>query len=192
MSANDHTTEYNHDYRASSSRAVKLINAYGINKAKQQRQPHNSNMLSLPPKKTITATTRPRDIPEPKSHAQAKISPYRDYFRAAEERETESLIAKTTWTIERPTHTVTVIKGAFVYKVKELENGFVEKIKARYVAKGYSQIPGLHYRDSFAPVASATAIRAILLTALEHNWPVHHVDISTAFLNAEIEEGVEI
>ena len=99
---------------------------------------------------------------------------------------------KGTWTVKRPTHTVKVIRGAFVYKIKELEDGTIEKFKARYCAKGYSQIPGVHYRERFAPVASATAIRAILLSALEYNWSIHHVDISTAFLNAKIEDGIEI
>jgi hypothetical protein len=187
------TNRKNNDYRLTNSRAIKSAIAFGLNKAKDRRWRRQiDNKHTLPPKKTLTSTTMARDINTPNNHRQAATSPYRDYFHAAEDKETNSLIAKGTWTIEQPKHRVTVIKGAFIYRVKELETGLVEQFKARYVAKGYSQIPGIHYKESFAPVASATAIRAILLTALEYNWPLHHVDISTAFLNAKIEEGVEI
>ena len=152
----------------------------------------STTMMPLPPKRTIDATTKALDIPEPKNSTEASRSPYRDYFRAAELKETRSLIDKGTWTIETPGYDVTTIKSAFVYKIKELHGGLVDKVKARFCAKGYSQIPGIHYKTKFAPVASATAIRIIMYLACQNQWPLHHLDVSTAFLNADIEPDVEL
>ena len=159
-------SSYNHEYRLSKSRAVKCAKIFGITPGRHKRPAPNS---PLPPTKSISSTTKAKSLSTPSTHRQARTSPYRDYWEAAESKEVDSLIAKGTWTVERPTHTVKVIRGAFVYKIKELEDGTIEKFKARYCAKGYSQIPGVHYRERFAPVASATAIRAILLSALEYN-----------------------
>ena len=148
--------------------------------------------MNLPPKRTITATTFARDVGDPQSRREAITGPYRDYFIAAEAKEVASLLAKQVWTIEKPNKPVTAIKGGFVYKTKELPGGYVEKVKARYCAKGYSQVEGLHYKSSFAPVASATAVRTIMYIACEYGWPLHHLDVSTAFLNADIEPDIEL
>jgi hypothetical protein len=106
----------------------------------------------------------------------------RDYFHAAEDKETRSLLAKGVWTIETPTHPVKTIKGAFVFQTKELPGGYVEKVKARYVGKGYCQTKGLHYHSSFAPVAFAVAVRIIFMIACNNGWPLHHLNVSVAFL----------
>ena len=180
------THEARHEFSLSGTKATKFAMAARTQAANTR---HYDN---LPPKRTITPTTLARDIPDPKNKHEAASSPFRDYFHAAEDKETQSLIAKGVWTIETPAHPVKTIKGAFVYKVKELPGGYVEKVKARYVGKGYSQTKGLHYHSSFAPVASAVAVRFIFMLACNNSWPLHHLDVSVAFLNAPIEEGVEL
>lgn len=78
----------------------------------------------------------------------------------------------------------------WVFKLKRKADGSVDRYKARLVAKGYSQCPGLEFSQVFAPTAKWAALRAILaITALE-DLELHSLDISTAFLNGEMDHGV--
>ena len=56
------------------------------------------------------------------------------------------------------------INGGFEmdYKVKQAADGSVEKYKERFVARGFSQIEGIDYEETFAPVARYSSIWTIL------------------------------
>ena len=62
--------------------------------------------------------------------------------------------------------------------------------KARLVAKGFSQVDDLDYEETFSPVARYTSIRTILAIANQLNLEVHQMDVSTAFLNGELQEEI--
>ena len=68
----------------------------------------------------------------------------------------------------------------------------MEKYKARFVAKGFSQKEGIDYEEAFAPVAIYSFIRTIISLAAEMGWRVHQMDVKTAFFNEVIEEEVFI
>ena len=73
----------------------------------------------------------------------------------------------------------------WVHKVKR--NGVS---RARLVALGYSQVPGLDYTDNFAPVIQDVTFRLICLMMLMHGWLAEIVDIETTFLYGELEEQI--
>eukprot|EP00253_Pinus_taeda_P033650 PITA_33650 len=50
----------------------------------------------------------------------------------------------------------------WIYKVKQVADGSVEKYKARFVARGFSQIEGIDYEETFAPIARYSSIWTIL------------------------------
>ena len=56
------------------------------------------------------------------------------------------------------------------------------------VAKGYSQVHGIYYNETFAPVAKMDSIRLALAIAASKKWEVHHMDVKCAFLNGNINE----
>nr|KYP32045.1 Retrovirus-related Pol polyprotein from transposon TNT 1-94 [Cajanus cajan] len=78
----------------------------------------------------------------------------------------------------------------WVYKVKLNSKGEVAKYKARLVAKGFLQRQGLDYDEVFAPVARLETIRLVVSMASYHCWPIHQMDVKSAFLNGPLEEEV--
>eukprot|EP00253_Pinus_taeda_P013564 PITA_13564 len=86
----------------------------------------------------------------------------------------------------------TMVGSRWIYKVKQAADGSVEKYKARFVARGFSQIEGIDYEETFAPVARYSSIRMILALSAQMRWHIHQMDVKTAFLNGVIEEEVYI
>jgi len=79
-----------------------------------------------------------------------------------------------------------------VFKLKKDERGAVIKHKARLVARGFVQQEGIDYDDSFAPVARMESVRVLLALAAQEGWPVHHMDVKSAFLNGDLKEEVYV
>jgi hypothetical protein len=61
----------------------------------------------------------------------------------------------------------------WIYKIKHAADGSVEKYKARFVARGFSQVEGIDYEKTFAPVARYTSIRTIIALATSMGWRLH-------------------
>ena len=83
-----------------------------------------------------------------------------------------------------------VLKCRWVFKKKIKEDGTVV-YRARLVVKGYEQIPGVDYTESFAPTANDTTTRIVIVYAMskrEEGWVIDKIDIETAFLEAELDE----
>ena len=85
-----------------------------------------------------------------------------------------------------------MVTSKWLYKVKHVADGNIEKFKARFVARGFSQVEGVDYEETFAPVARYTSIRSIISIAEEMGWKIHQMDVKTAFLNGFIQEEVYI
>ena len=62
-----------------------------------------------------------------------------------------------------------------------------ETHKALYLAKGYSQSPGIDYIETFSPTACMSSIRVLLQHAVQNNMLLHQMDAKTAYLNAPID-----
>ncbi|GKE22369.1 retrovirus-related pol polyprotein from transposon TNT 1-94 [Tanacetum coccineum] len=62
-------------------------------------------------------------------------------------------------------------------------NGAITRYKARFVAKGFRQQPGIDFHKTFSPVVKSTTIRAILSLAVTNDWPLRQLDIQNAFLH---------
>ncbi|GJW41912.1 retrovirus-related pol polyprotein from transposon TNT 1-94 [Tanacetum coccineum] len=87
---------------------------------------------------------------------------------------------------------VIVITLKWIYKVKLDELGGILKNKARLVTRGYRQIEGIGFEESFAPVARLDAIRIFLAYAAHMNMIVYQMDVKTTFLNDILREEVYV
>jgi len=58
------------------------------------------------------------------------------------------------------------------------------------VARGFSQVEGVDYEETFARIARYTSIRSIISIAVDMGWKIHQMDVKTAFLNGFIKEQV--
>nr|GEW06234.1 retrovirus-related Pol polyprotein from transposon TNT 1-94 [Tanacetum cinerariifolium] len=85
-----------------------------------------------------------------------------------------------------------VIKTKWIFKNKKDESSLVIRNKARLVAVGYSQLEGIDYDETFAPVARIEAIRLFLAYAAHKDFTVFQMDVKTAFLNGNLKEEVYI
>lgn len=79
------------------------------------------------------------------------------------------------------------IGSKFVLKAKKNKRGIVVKYKARLVAQGFSQRPGIDFKETFAPVAKFSSIRLLLALAAKHKYHVEQADVDSAFPQAELD-----
>lgn len=83
-----------------------------------------------------------------------------------------------------------LIDSRLLLKIKTDSDGLPRLYKARMVARGFSQIKGLEYDESFSPVAPYTAVRALLVIAAANGWHAHATDFTQAYLNGRLEHAV--
>ena len=83
-----------------------------------------------------------------------------------------------------------VVKSKWVFRVKTNEKGEIEKYKARVVAKGYSQVEGVDYDQTFSPTVRFESIRQLVALGASKGFEMHQMDVTTAFLYAPLEEVV--
>jgi hypothetical protein len=60
------------------------------------------------------------------------------------------------------------------------------------MAKGYSQVKGLDFDETYAPVARLESIQILLAYATYHGFKLYQMDVKSAFLNGPIKEEVYV
>jgi hypothetical protein len=126
-------------------------------------------------------------IPWPRNYREARQSDQWSYWEQAMNEEKNSLDAHETMEyVERPWGKK-VIPVHWIYSAKVDKFGNVLRFKARLVAQGCRQIPGVDVDEVFAPTSSFAARRVILSVVAQRDYEIHQVDIKTAFLNGDLE-----
>ena len=83
-----------------------------------------------------------------------------------------------------------VIDSKWVLRVKKNATGDIDKYEARLVARGLTQIYGVDYYDTFAPVAKLSSIHLLLAIATRNGWAADVSDFNSAYLNSKLDEDV--
>jgi len=118
---------------------------------------------------------------EPRSYGEAEKNPE---WREAMAKEIEALERNNTWllliylTIRNPLDA----NGC----TRSNTNGSLEHYKACLVAKGYNQLEGIHYFETFSPVAKLTTVQILLAVAAKIDWFLKQLDVDNAFLHGDL------
>jgi hypothetical protein len=107
-------------------------------------------------------------------------------------KEYQSIMKNDVWDIVSRSKGKSVVTSKWIYKIKYETYGSVEKYKAIFVARGFSQVKGIDYEETFSLVARYTSIHTIISLVASMGWKLHHMDVKTSFLNVDIEEEVYI
>ena len=94
--------------------------------------------------------------------------------------------------VEKPKECRNVIGTKWIFKNKQDENGIVVRNKARLVGQGFSQVEGIDYGETYAPVARLESICILLAYASHHNFKLQQMDVKSAFLNGPLKELVYV
>jgi hypothetical protein len=86
--------------------------------------------------------------------------------------------------VERPKQNV--IGSKWVFRNKQDEHGVVTRNKARLVAQGFTQVEGLDFGETYAPVARLESIRILIAYATNHNFKLYQMNVKSAFLNGPL------
>lgn len=137
----------------------------------------------MPPRLVLHAATL---SPIPKTYRSALADPN---WRAAVE-EFGALLHNSTWELVPRPPQANVVSGKWIFKHKLHADGSLERYKARWVLRGFSQRPGVDYDETFSPVVKPATVRTVLSLALSHQWPVHQLNVKNAFLHGTLTETV--
>ena len=95
-----------------------------------------------------------------------------------------------TWELVLRPANKNVVGTKWVFKNKLNEKGQIVRNKARLTCKGYAQIEGQDFDETFSPVARMESIGMFLAYACHKNFKVYQMDVKSAFLNGNLEEEV--
>ena len=142
----------------------------------------------------IHADTDPKEkwtgVFEPTSYLEAMKSKHAQQWHEAMEAEIDALVSNGTWTLVDRPKDQKVVRSKWVYKIKLNADGTLNKFKARLVALGYTQVKGIDYDDTFAPVARIESVRTVLAIAVEKGWDIHSMDVNNAYTTSKIDKEI--
>ena len=95
------------------------------------------------------------------------------------------------WELVEPPPGRNLVGNRWVFEFKssnDLKSG--AKCKARLVAQGFSQIPGVDFHQTYAPVARQSSIKTLIALAAKHNWELDCFDAKRAFLHGKLKEEI--
>jgi len=106
--------------------------------------------------------------------------------------ECNSIMNNDVWEVVMIPEWKSVVTSKWLYKINHVENVSIEKYKVQFVARRFSQVEGVDYDDTFAPISIYTSIQAVISITTYIGWNIHQMDVKTTFLDGIIHEEVYI
>ncbi|MCO5573182.1 hypothetical protein L7F22_026949 [Adiantum nelumboides] len=121
---------------------------------------------------------------------EALSGPEASSWRQAMDSEYQSLMANGTWQLVLAPPNRKLVTCKWLLRKKFHADGSVSRYKARLVARGFTQIPGMDYSETFSPVLRITSFRVLIAIAALFGFLLHQMDVRTAFLNGDLQEEI--
>jgi hypothetical protein len=106
------------------------------------------------------------------------------------EEEYESLISSGTLELVPRPQGSNVVTGKWVFTHNLRADGALDRYKARWVLRGFTQRPGVFYDETFSPVVKSVTVRTVLATTASRDWPIQQLDVKNVFLHVTLSETV--
>ena len=120
----------------------------------------------------------------PSSYEEAMAGKDKEMWLQAMIKEIKQAMALNAWDLVGIPTGVKPIDGKWVFSPKtDIKGNFIEA-KARWVARGFQQVKGVDYDETYAAVVRPDTTRTLLAVAAVKEWEVHQMDVSVAYLNA--------
>ena len=129
-------------------------------------------------------------IPEPLTVAEAMASEHKDEWLAAMDEEIANLSKFGCFEAVPRSEALKhgrLVKSKWVFKVKFNADGTVQRFRARLVGKGFTQVPGSDFYETYSPVFSYTSLRTIMAIAAEKDLQIDQWDLKNGFLQQDID-----
>ena len=127
---------------------------------------------------------------EPRTFEKAMAHPEAAEWKEAAAEEMRMFVKKKLFEeVTRPKNR-RVVGCKWVFKEKRGSDSEIQKYKARLVACGFTQIPGVDFTETFASVTKFTSIRILLALAAIHDYEIYQMDIKSAFLNGVLNKEI--
>ncbi|MBW0528878.1 hypothetical protein O181_068593 [Austropuccinia psidii MF-1] len=131
-----------------------------------------------------------KDVSIPEHLGKALSGPHHKQWRQEYIAELDQMAARDVWeVVERSSHMRT-ISHQWVFDLKQKIDGSIEWFKARLVAHGDRQQPGVDCMETYAPTASLMSLHLVLATAILKNWWVASFNVSGAYFYSPVDETV--
>jgi hypothetical protein len=87
--------------------------------------------------------------------------------------EYEALLSNSTWDLVPRPLGANIVINKWIFKHKLKADDSLDRYKARWVLRGFTQRPGVDYDETFSRVVKPTTVRTLLTLAVSRGWPVH-------------------
>ena len=132
----------------------------------------------------LAAKASSEDVP---NWHQAMNGPLREGFESAMATEVDTLQRKDCWEETPQEPWMNVVKSTWAFKVKRYPDSTVKKLKARFCVRGDTQVEGVDFFDTYAPVVQWSTVRLLLILSILLNLQTCQVDYTAAFVHAPID-----
>ena len=126
----------------------------------------------------------------PTNWEEVLIHPKKEKWLLAAEEEYNHHVTNETWIIKTPDPGARVLGGRWVFDIKRGPEGEITRYKAKWVAQGFRQVKGIDFFESYSGVVKSMLWKGILSLCTRYDYEVHHVNIISAYLEAELKEEV--
>lgn len=137
------------------------------------------------------AANTPVELPPvPETIHQALSSPEAEAWREAALTELAAINKAEVWDLVPEPPNTNIVSSRWVFARKLNANGEVVCHKARLCARGFTQVEGIDFHETYAPTAKWPSIRMLMALVAARDWHALQIDVVSAYLHATLDEEV--